>query len=83
MNNYCFFMKSERIIAIPKSNEQEIQKLIAAGYEQQFEEVEAPSTRKALERFADIRGEEVKNIYAFAGPDILLGIVGAIAMVFK
>lgn len=83
MNNYAFFMKSEKVIAIVKSNEQEAQKLIAAGYEKQFEEVEAASTEKALERFANIRGEEIKNIYALTGSDILLGMVGAFAMVFK
>ena len=69
MNHYSFFMKAE--------------KLITAGYEKQFEEIEAVSTEKALERFANIRGEEVKNIYALTGSDILLGIVGAFAMVFK
>ncbi|MGO2333746.1 hypothetical protein [Providencia sp.] len=83
MNNYCFFVKSEKIIAIEKSNEQNIQKLIAAGYKKQFEEVRATSTKKALKRFADIRGEEIKNIYALTGSDVLLGIVGIIGMVFK
>lgn len=76
-------MKSEKIIAIEKSNEQNIQKLIAAGYKKQFEEVRATSTKKALKRFADIRGEEIKNIYALTGSDVLLGIVGIIGMVFK
>ncbi|HHE6469322.1 TPA: hypothetical protein ACPFI9_001009 [Providencia rettgeri] len=83
MNHYSFFMKAGKVIAIVTPNKQETQKLITAGYEKQFEEVEAVSTEKALERFADIRGEEVKNIYALTSPDILLGIVGAFAMVFK
>ncbi|ENR5393094.1 TPA: hypothetical protein KEY68_000283 [Providencia rettgeri] len=76
-------MKAGKVIAIVTPNEQETQKLIAAGYGKQFEEVDAVSTEKALERFADIRGEEVKNIYALTGSDILLGIAGAFAMVFK
>lgn len=83
MNHYSFFMKAGKVIAIVTPNEQETQKLIAAGYEKQFEEIEAVSTEKTLERFANIRGEEVKNIYALTGSDILLGIVGAFAMVFK
>ncbi|MDH2364487.1 MULTISPECIES: hypothetical protein [Providencia] len=83
MNHYSFFMKAGKVIAIVTPNEQETQKLITAGYEKQFEEIEAVSTEKALERFANIRGEEVKNIYALTGSDILLGIVGAFAMVFK
>ncbi len=48
MNNYCFFVKSEKIIAIEKSNELNIQKLIAAGYKKQFEEVRATSTKRHL-----------------------------------
>ena len=83
MNNYYFFVKSEKIIAIPSSNKLEIKKRLSSGYEKQFEELEATTAKKALERFADIRGEEIKSLYALTGSDILSGITGVIGMVFK
>lgn len=78
MKTYYFYMKVDEVVAVEKNNEQEANKLITAGFKKQFEEIDSNSAENALKRFANIRGNEVENIYTFAGYGLLYGLFAAI-----
>jgi len=83
MNHYSFFMKAGKVIAIVTPNEQETQKLIAAGYEKQFEEISATTKKNALTRFSDIRRNnriDHRNFLAGAGTMPLIGILTVVVV---
>lgn len=75
MSTYCFFIKSDEVVALEMTETQNAIELVNMGYQKQFEEIEANSKELALARFADIRGEELKSTYAFAGESTFSGLI--------
>ncbi|ATG15266.1 TPA: hypothetical protein ACS7XC_002183 [Providencia alcalifaciens] len=75
MSTYCFFIKSDEVVALEMTESQAAAELLNAGYQKQFEEIDANTKELALARFADIRGEELKSTYAFAGESTFSGLI--------
>lgn len=78
MPNYCFFKKDKQVAVMERTDAEKASLLISQGWEKQFEEIDAPSAKKALVRFADLRKEEIETENAFAVGTVFSSLVTAI-----
>ncbi|EFB70902.1 Uncharacterised protein [Providencia rustigianii] len=62
MSTYCFFTKSDEVVALDVRNTERVSALLQAGYQRQFEELEANSEELAVKRFASIRSGEEQSV---------------------
>jgi hypothetical protein len=71
------FKKEKQIAALERTDAEKASLLTSQGWEKQFEEIDAPSAKKALVRFADLRKEEIETENAFVAGSVFSSIVTA------
>lgn len=76
---YFFFSRAGKVIAVEQSAAAD---WFNQGYQKEFEEVEAATPQAALKRFHDIRGEQDKNLWAFATGPIYFAAIALLVYLF-
>jgi uncharacterized membrane protein (DUF106 family) len=66
---------------VEKVDAPEAARLKAQGYEQQFEEITAPNTAKALARFRDIKQEEEAIQHSFSTGAAFFSLLAVLMMI--
>ncbi|MEY8712822.1 hypothetical protein A9B99_09120 [Mangrovibacter phragmitis] len=78
---FIFLKKGSQIAVVEKADAPEAARLKAQGYEQQFEEITAPNTAKALARFRDIKQEEEAIQHGFSTGAAFFSLLAVLMMI--
>ncbi|MCS3430905.1 hypothetical protein [Klebsiella sp. BIGb0407] len=78
MQEYIFFKKNNKIIALEGNDKEKHSFFTQDGWEKLYEEISASDAESALARLADIRKDEVATEHAFITGSAFSSLLAAI-----